>query len=47
MALECRGVKDTHIDLQEKAKENIYLSEDSFSEFSKLLKKHKLGSKFT
>jgi RNA-dependent RNA polymerase len=47
MALECRGVKkDTFIELQEKAKENIYLSEDSFAVFSTLLKKHKLGSKF-
>jgi len=47
MALEGRGVKkDTFIALQEKAKENIYLSEDSFTQFSALLKKHRLGSKF-
>jgi RNA-dependent RNA polymerase len=47
MALEDRGVeKQTFIDLQEKAKAEIYLSGDSLEGFSKLLRDHGLGGKY-
>ena len=47
MALEDRGVdKEIFIDLQEKAKADIYLASDSLEGFSELLMKHNLGGKF-
>ena len=47
MALESLGVKkDTFIALQERAKANIYPFENSFTQFSALLKKYSLGSEF-
>ena len=47
MALEDRGVeRATFMDLQEKAKADIYLSRDSFQNFLKLLQNHGLGFKF-
>jgi len=47
MTLEDRGVeKNTFMDLQEKAKAEIYLARDSLNNFSKLLKNHGLGYKF-
>jgi RNA-dependent RNA polymerase len=47
MALEDRGVeKQAFIDLQEKAKAQIYHSGDSLEGFSKLLRSHGLGGKY-
>jgi RNA-dependent RNA polymerase len=47
MALEDLGVeRDTFMDLQEKAKAEIYLAGDSLNNFLKLLKNHGLGYKF-
>jgi RNA-dependent RNA polymerase len=47
MVLEDRGVKrQTFIDLQEKAKAEIYLSGHSLGYFSELLRDHGLGSKY-
>jgi RNA-dependent RNA polymerase len=47
MALEGRGVdKQTFIDLQERAKAEIYLSGDSLEGFSNLLRDHSLGGKY-
>ena len=47
MALEDRGVeRDTFMDLQEKAKADIYLARDSLNNFLKLLRDHGLGFKF-
>jgi RNA-dependent RNA polymerase len=47
MALEDRGVnKQTFIDLQEKAKAEIYQSSDSLEDFSGQLMKHNQGGKF-
>jgi len=47
MALENRGVDmETFMELQEKAKADIYLSSDSLEQFSHLLTKHNLGGNF-
>jgi RNA dependent RNA polymerase len=47
MVLEDRGVrKEAFIDLQDAAKAEIYLSEDSLTNFGRLLKSHSLGNKF-
>jgi RNA-dependent RNA polymerase len=47
MALDNRGVsKDAFIELQEKAKGDIYFARDSLDKLKKLLEKHTLGSKF-
>jgi len=47
MALEDRGVeRGTFMDLQEKAKADIYLARDSLENFLKLLQNHGLGYKF-
>ena len=47
MALEDRGVeKDTFMELQNKAKANIYLSSDSLKTFGELLRNHGLGGKY-
>jgi len=47
MVLEDRGVrKETFIDLQDSAKAEIYLSEDSLTNFRRSLKNHNLGNKF-
>ena len=47
MVLEDRGVrKEAFIDLQDAAKAEIYLSEDSLINFRRLLRSHSLGNKF-
>ena len=47
IVLEDRGVrKEAFIDLQDAAKAEIYLSEDSLTNFRRLLKSHSLGNKF-
>jgi RNA-dependent RNA polymerase len=47
MALDNRGVNvDAFLELQEKAKGDIYLARDSLDKLKKLLASHKLGSKF-
>jgi RNA-dependent RNA polymerase len=47
MVLEDRGVrKEAFIGLQDAAKAEIYLSEDSLTNFRRLLKSHSLGNKF-
>jgi RNA-dependent RNA polymerase len=47
MMLEDRGVrKESFIDLQDAAKAEVYLSEDSLTNFRRLLKSHNLGNKF-
>ena len=47
MALDNRGVeRDTFMDLQNKAKSNIYLSSDSLEIFGQVLRDHGLGGKY-
>ena len=47
MALDNRGVeRDTFLDLQNKAKSNIYLSSDSLEIFGQVLRDHGLGGKY-
>jgi RNA-dependent RNA polymerase len=47
MALDNRGVStDAFVELQEKAKGDIYLASDSLEKLKKLLAKHNLGGKF-
>jgi RNA-dependent RNA polymerase len=47
MALEDRGVeRETFLELQNKAKANIYLSSDSMDKFGQLLRDHGLGRKY-
>ena len=47
MALEDRGVeRETFMDLQERAKADVYHSRDSLKNFLKLLQDHGLGYKF-
>src|ERR1700733_10825473 len=47
MVLEDRGVKkEAFIDLQDAAKAETYLSQDSLTNFRRLPKSHSLGNKF-
>ena len=47
MALEDRGVnKEAFVDLQEKAKELIYISGDSLTHFTKQLRDHNMGGQY-